>query len=225
MWNRIKYYAFGFLIGLLFVFIFFQNRGCSWLPENRVKNTILENVIVSSPEAIDFIKGQKLTTEDYILLLNDGDVKFGRSKRDGEPKIYFIEGKKDDRTIQAQFEMRKYGFISRMEPLKENDPHKALNKDDVGVILRMPADTALVAFNDFAKCQAGILGFNESKALDALKKSGQVDFSKSDLSDPDRPAYHMTFVMNDTIVHGLALWYKTKIYFTWFYEAGDGKCK
>lgn len=224
MWNRIKFYAFGFLIGLIFVFLFFQNRGCSWLPENRVKNAILENVIVCSPEAIDFIQSQKLTTEDYILLLNDGDVKFGKSKRDGEPKVYYLTGKSPQGEIQAQFEMRRFGFVSRMEPLSANQSRKELNKDDIGVIIRIPADTALVAFNDYAKCQSSLLNINEKTVLDALQKSGKVNFSKSDLSDPDKPAYHLEFQVGEQIIHGLATWYKTKIYFTWFYEAGDGKC-
>jgi hypothetical protein len=224
MWNRIKYYAIGFGIGLLFVFLFFQNRGCSWLPENRVKNAILENVIVCSPSALDFITSQKLTVEDYIQLLNNGDVKFGKSKRDGEPKVFYLSGNSEKGEIHAQFELRKFGFISRMEPLHANESRKELEKEDIGVIIRIPNDTALVAFNDFATCQSKVLNISKKQVLNALAKTGKVDFSKSDFSNPDKPAYHLSFEVGGKAINGLATWYKSKIYFTWMYEAGDGKC-
>ena len=44
--NRIKYFLVGLSIGVILVYFMFGNRGCSWLPENRVKNMIGEKEIV-----------------------------------------------------------------------------------------------------------------------------------------------------------------------------------
>ena len=64
--RRLKYYGIGFGIGLIFVFIFFQNRGCSWLPGNRVKNTVLERVMVVNDETAKAFAKKGLTKKDAI---------------------------------------------------------------------------------------------------------------------------------------------------------------
>jgi hypothetical protein len=56
LWRRLKYYGIGFGIGLVFVIFFFQNRGCSWLPSNRVKNSILDRLVVASDETLEILK-------------------------------------------------------------------------------------------------------------------------------------------------------------------------
>ena len=40
--RRLKFYAVGLGIGTIFTFMIFGNRGCSWLPDNRVKNMIAD---------------------------------------------------------------------------------------------------------------------------------------------------------------------------------------
>ena len=69
IWKRFQYYGIGLTIGLLFTFIFFQNRGCSWLPENRVKNAILDNVIVFKTTDIEEMKTKGLEPADFIEIL------------------------------------------------------------------------------------------------------------------------------------------------------------
>ena len=59
--KRLKFYGIGFGIGLFFVAFFFQNRGCSWLPSNRVKNAILDRLIVVSDETESTMKLKDLT--------------------------------------------------------------------------------------------------------------------------------------------------------------------
>ena len=94
--RRLKFYGVGFGIGLLFVFIFFQNRGCSWLPGNRVKNSILDRLLVVSDETAEILKKRGVNKKELIQFLNDGDVIFGESEKDKDDKVYVIEkdGKK-----------------------------------------------------------------------------------------------------------------------------------
>ena len=89
--RRLKYYGIGFGIGLFFVFFFFQNRGCSWLPANRVKNSFLDRVIVLPDAEAKKLKANQLNKQDVIEVLNDGEVVFDKSKKEGDTKVYLLE--------------------------------------------------------------------------------------------------------------------------------------
>ena len=91
IFRRLKYYGIGFGVGLVFVVFFFQNRGCSWLPGNRVKNSILERVLVLPETEALQMKKFGLTKTDLTLILNDGEVLFEESKKEGNPKVYVVE--------------------------------------------------------------------------------------------------------------------------------------
>ena len=91
IWRRLKYYGIGFGLGLIFLIFFFQNRGCTWLPSNRVKNTILDRVIVVSGKTKQDMEGLNLSSEDIIQVLNDGDVEFKKSDKNSDDKVYLIE--------------------------------------------------------------------------------------------------------------------------------------
>src|SRR5690606_27248461 len=90
-WRRLKYYGFGFLLGMLFLVFFFNNRGCSWLPGNRVKNTILDRLIVVSDETQMIMDQKGIKNDDLIEALNDGNVLFDESNKNDENKAYLIE--------------------------------------------------------------------------------------------------------------------------------------
>ena len=64
IFRRLKYYGIGFGAGLVFVIFFFQNRGCSWLPDNRVKNSILDRVLVLPETEAVQMKKFGLTKKD-----------------------------------------------------------------------------------------------------------------------------------------------------------------
>ena len=80
--RRLKYYGFGFGLGLIFVFFFFQNRGCAWLPGNRVKNSILDRLVVVSDRTAADLKDQGISNAFILELLNDGDVLFDQRKKE-----------------------------------------------------------------------------------------------------------------------------------------------
>lgn len=79
--RRLKFYGIGFGLGLIFIFFFFQNRGCSWLPGNRVKNAILDRVLVVSDEVRSEMNTLKLSDSLLIQALNDGDILFSESDK------------------------------------------------------------------------------------------------------------------------------------------------
>lgn len=94
--RRLKYYGIGFGIGMIFVFFFFQNRGCSWLPENRVKNSILDRLVVVSESNAELMKAEGIDDDFIVGLLNDGDVDFSASQKREESKVYVIEKRGSD---------------------------------------------------------------------------------------------------------------------------------
>ena len=227
LWKRFQYYGIGLMIGLMFTFIFFQNRGCSWLPENRVKNAVLENVIVFKKADVELMNQQGITPDDYVQILNKGAIKFGLSKRQGEPKYYVgksVSSSGDE--IQAQFELRVDGFVSLCTPLKKDESVITENLlEGEAIIYRLPIDTSLVAFDeDLAKCQAKKLGITEKNVLDALHDFGIVNYDLSDFVSSDKPIYHLSFQIKDSTYHGKAIWYKNKLYFTYFLNSGVEKC-
>ena len=79
-WKRLKFYLIGFTVGLIFVFFFFKNRGCAWTPQNRVKNAIIDKVLViPESEKKDHPELESLTSASIMQFLAQGDVNFGES--------------------------------------------------------------------------------------------------------------------------------------------------
>ena len=94
--NRIKYYLIGFLMGIVAVAFFFGQRGCTWLPGNRVKAVIAENNIIVGDSILEVLNCLADDSQPIFDLLNtDGDVDFGQSQTRTEPKIYKIDGAND----------------------------------------------------------------------------------------------------------------------------------
>ena len=40
----------------VFLFFFFENRGCSWMPSNRVKSNVIERLLVTSKSDKQILK-------------------------------------------------------------------------------------------------------------------------------------------------------------------------
>ena len=94
--NRIKYYLVGFTFGIAAVIFFFGQRGCSWLPNNRVKTTITEQDIMIGDSLQSILDCLGPDSEPIFKLLNnDGDVDFANSDTRANFKIYYINGEND----------------------------------------------------------------------------------------------------------------------------------
>lgn len=102
--QRLKFYLVGLTIGLLLVFMIFGNRGCSWLPGNRVKNMIAEKELFTGDSLWDVMKCSGLSASDIYSLLNEaGDVNFSKSETQSEPKKYLLEGEKDNKVMNVTY--------------------------------------------------------------------------------------------------------------------------
>lgn len=209
--TRLKYYGFGFAIGMVFVFFFFQNRGCSWLPANRVKNSILDRVITISEKEQAQLTKKGIQVSDIIALLNDGEVDFDKSKRDGSLKIYHLSNKK----IQLYFSVPKEAFVSEVHLANTKVSNIKPSEKGLGKLIRFPNDQDLVFVDttELLTCQVAELGFiNQRLILKQLKTSGRIDFSKSNLYADPKPMVYLNFPDNKkNILGSKAIWYKNKI--------------
>ena len=73
--KRFLYYLSGFGLGLILVFFFFKNRGCSWLPDNRVKNIISERVLICDSATLVKLKKMKIYAS-IIESIDKADINY-----------------------------------------------------------------------------------------------------------------------------------------------------
>lgn len=223
IWRRLKYYGIGFGIGCIFVFFFFQNRGCSWLPSNRVKNSILDRLIVVSDETAKMLKDKGISEKDIVGVLNDGDVYFSESDKANDSKVYVIE--KDG--LKYCFTLPYESFISEVY-LGEDAKSISTSDSGRGQIIHYPSDENLVFADSsrFVTCQQEALGFADTrKILKELKNTGRVDFEHSNLEARPKPEHHLTIERGDSIIGMTMIWYKNKLNITSFHYNGDDDCK
>lgn len=220
--KRLKYYGIGFGLGLVFVFFFFQNRGCSWLPGNRVKNTILDRVMVISDETAVAFEEKGLTKEDVIASLNSGDVEFGESDKNDDSKVYVIEYEGNKFLYTLPYE----SFITEVK-LGGDAKKTKTSTEGMGTIWRFPSDKNLVYLDSskVLECQLDLLKLKDAKAIfSKIKKSGKIDFERTDLSVRPKPEHFIVFHQDSTRVAAKTIWYKDKLEILSFDFPSEGKC-
>ncbi|MDX1653369.1 MAG: hypothetical protein R3277_12805 [Brumimicrobium sp.] len=222
-WKRLKFYLVGFTIGLIFVIFFFQNRGCAWTPQNRVKNAILDKVIVAPSEELEELKRNSISSEELYLFMAQGDVNFEQSLKEQNvyPKVYVIERGEGENKKRIQFSLFEDSFISTVHFLENGEKAKRVRSfEGEGVFLRLPKDSALVFIDksNYVQCKArGLLSTDQDVLIKNLKNSGKILFDKSDLMLP-KAEHYITFQQNDTLqVEAKAIWYESRITFKDFY--------
>jgi hypothetical protein len=227
--RRLKYYGIGFGIGLIFVLFFFQNRGCSWLPGNRVKNSVLDRVLVVSDEEAAKLKSFGIGEEELVNVLNDGKVLFKESKKEGNPQVYVIENEVNGKAHRFYFTLPKESFISEVKIGAQNASAVRNSTQGMGNIIRYPNDENLI-FVDSSKvlgCQQAALGVISTTELFKIwKKSARIDFSKSDLKRSPKPEHYIEYKDNKGRWIGTSsVWYKTKISISSFEIPFDTGCE
>lgn len=208
-WRRLKYYGIGFGLGLIFVFFFFQNRGCSWTPSNRVKNAILDRVLVISEETRAEMKKKNLTDDFLVNVLNDGSVNFSESDKSGDSKVYLIEkeGKRFLFTLPAE------SFISEVL-IGENVKGVATKNVGLGEMIHFPNDEDLVYVdsNSVLTCQQDALGLVDPREiLKAIKSTGKIDFAETRLNERPKPEHRLNFEYKGKGISAKVIWYKNKL--------------
>ena len=95
--RRIKLYIIGVLLGCVMVYGLFHNRIPSWLPETIIKEELLEWPLQFTKHANCRMECRGITEEEIILVLEEGDINFSKSKVRGKPcPTYAIEGNTED---------------------------------------------------------------------------------------------------------------------------------
>lgn len=227
-WKRFKYYGIGFGIGTLFVIVFFNNRGCSWLPENRVKNTILDRVIVLPENQKDELKKHKLSIGDLNSILNDGKVDFGNSIKNKNPKVYAVTKTFNNKEYTFYYSLIDESFIAELHFTEKNINQVKLTKKGKGDLIAFPKEEDFVYPDSTNKvtCQLVNLGIkNPRQILKSLKKNGQIDFSKTNYYLTPKPEICLIFKSRKGEVAFQSIWYKNKIYISDFNLPFENDCK
>lgn len=214
--RRLKYYGIGFGIGLIFVVFFFGNRGCAWYPENRVKNTIFNRILVVSDTEMVKLKNLGLTKKDLVLAINEGDVDFKKSKKNNHFKVYrFTCETKSGRNFNCNVTLNEDSFISEVQ-FGDKSAFKVKNtKEGLGNFIYFPKEKDFVFMDttDLILCQQEAIKLvNENKLFNQIRKTGKLNFEKSNLSIQPKPEHLIQFRdKKNRLIEANAIWYKEKI--------------
>lgn len=220
--RRLKFYGIGFGIGLIFVIFFFKNRGCSWLPDNRVKNSILERVLVIPETQAAELKKKGFQQKEIIAFLNDGEVNFGGSIKSQPDRVYLIE--KEGKELY--FSLPEDSFISGVYSEK---PDLSKIRKGKGKAIRFPneehffyADTT-----DMVECKLNELGLKNADSLYSIAKQNLIlDYDQSVFNKVVKPVHRILLIseQKDTIACD-ATWYKNKVNVTNIYSSKLKNCQ
>ncbi len=191
LWRRFKIYGVGFGIGLMFVLLLTENRGCSWLPANRVKNSILERILVANASSDAKLKAYKIDKTELENALNVGKVLFSQSKKTSTFKFYLIEHTlKSGKTVTLEFTLPENSFVSEVFVL---DPKKPIRQNTVigtGTIYRYFAQGKAYSSAIFVdENTANLLvlekmGFYKPVSLEELAAAGKERAKESQIELP-----------------------------------------
>lgn len=221
-WRRLRYYGLGFGIGLIFVFFFFRNRGCSWLPENRVKNTFLGRVLVVSEDNRRIFEQHHLTDSVIVSFLNDGSISFGSSKKQGNPKVYKIRKELNGKEVELWFSMPEDAFISEVVWPKGSIQQFQNSTSGLGRMIHFP-NVEIFTFlkdNSVLNEQRKKLGVKDEQYIQFLmKKGGLIDFSRSNLkAEPSPEQFVLLPRQQGDTLRARTVWFKEHIEFYSFEE-------
>lgn len=219
--RRLKLYGIGFGIGLVCVFFFFRNRGCAWLPENRVKSTILERVIVVHADEIKAFRALALNEKKLSELIQNADVAFSESKKQGEPKAYKLVGElPNGKSIDFILTLPERSVVCELK-LKSAKIKQVKNSiEGRGFPVLFPKNKGLfyLGLDKEILTNLRIKGITKSEQLlKIIRMHGFIDFEKSSFSG-EKP--NCCWVINHP-QHKFSLatfWYKEKIEITAFEE-------
>ncbi len=215
-WRRLKYYGLGFGLGIIFVIFFFDNRGCSWMPSSRVKNTILGRILVVADKDKVAYDKLKLSDQEIVEFLNDGDVNIGGSHTQGNPKVYEITKEIRGKEIKLWFTLPNEAFISEVIIPKGSIEAVENTKVGVGRMIRFPLVDNIVFLKEddqnFNKEKEKFKLTDSKKIMKYLKKTGYIDFEHSKLTAKPYPIQKILFTTPTNVtVHASSYWFEEHV--------------
>ena len=214
-WRRLRYYGLGFGLGLILTFGIFNTRGCSWMPENRVKDAINKRVWIFDNQSIQsFYTLHKLNDKKFHRLIQDADISFTKSIRHGRHKVYdltFTDGNNKEAHCQAL--MTDESFVVEFRPKRKS--FKEVKKVYAHVV-HVPKQKHLVYSEDAPALKEHLrsLRIMSDPQLQKELLNGYFDYQKSRLKEQPRPIHVFNFqpTSNKKVtVQATCIWYKDKI--------------
>ena len=209
--RRLKYYGIGFGIGLIMVFFFFGNRGCNWGPENRVKSSIRERVLVVNSENLTELKKKGISTQDLQKIIEESDIDFGLSKKEESLKVYLFTNEKFKFIVSLPYE----SFIAEVSLLNIDALNFTTSKKGKGKFLSFPKEKDIMYVNEgeLLTCQMREMGIKDNNMLfEIIKKTGELDFSASNFESRPKAEHIIRFTDNKKRkVAVKTIWMKEKI--------------
>ena len=222
MLRRFKFFGIGFVIGMIFVFFFFGNRGCSWLPGGRVKTTIAGKVIVVEENTLNKLAKKGVSKKDILTVLNKGDVDFGSSKKQGNPQVYLIDGEVDGKKTSLWFTIPRDGFVSEVRIPEGNIQSAKNSTTGFAEMIHFPNVKAWVFVDPKPELNDGLTALdygNEKEVQKALMKTGRIDFSKSNLLAEPNPEHYIVFKSKSNKILGTrCFWYQDHVKISNFFD-------
>lgn len=217
--RRLKIYGIGFGIGLICVFLFFRNRGCNWLPENRVKSSIIERVIVVHEDEMSAYKALGLNEKQLNDLIQNSDISFSESKKEGEPKAYQLSGAlPNGKPIRFILTLPDRSVICELKIIATTTRQVKNSIKGKGFPVLFPNNKELFDLgtdkNILTKLNTVGIGKSE-QLLKMTKEIGYIDYSKSTF-DSEKSSHCWVIEKPSSAFSMQTTWYKEKITLTSF---------
>ncbi len=224
-WRRLKYYGIGFGIGLILTFGFFNTRGCSWMPSNRVKESMNARIwVMESKSQQEFFKDKHFTKKSFYEAIQEASVAFTESKRHGNHKIYQLSiENKDGNTIPLLARMTDESALVELIATPKNWQSfvKSKQRPIFGTIIYTPKQKNLFYLpeNRALKEEFASIGIANNEQLNFILQKAQFSYLKSKLKATPKPllAFQINVAANgrdflqarkQTVY---CIWYKDKI--------------
>ncbi len=207
-WRRLRYYGIGFGIGLIFVVFFFNNRGCSWTPSNRVKTALLQRIIALPESQTEAFAAKKITPKQLNKFIEEAEIDFGASNKTSANKFYKLT--KGEKTLF--FTLTNESFISSVFTHK---PKQSDWKKGKAKLVVFPNQKEFI-FTDTTGSQRRIraeLGFKDDKQVwKQMQKNASVVYDNCDFINALKPEHYIVFqTKKGKEIATKSVWYKDKI--------------
>lgn len=216
--KRLSYYIIGLLLGCIFVALVFGQRACSWTPSNRIKTDILEKIIVFPDNQVEQLHQIGINKSNIKDIVVKGSINYSESLKDHSvfPREYVFEVN-DSIDRRLQFSLYEDSYVTVVHVLKEQEKAKRYgNLKGWGEMAHLPRDSSLIFIDEsnHTQCKArGLASKKEDDIIAAMKKTGRINFSKSDLM-LTKAVQQIYFTQNDTVnVQAETIWFRYKIAF------------
>ncbi|NDF60498.1 MAG: hypothetical protein EB100_05395 [Crocinitomicaceae bacterium] len=203
------YYGVGFVIGTAFVVLFFENRGCSWLPQNRVKGSLVNKMIVISEKnraKFPWLKSEK----DFIQFTNESEVDFERSQTHADHKVYLFTSKKH----KLYLVIPKDAFVGELIPFSSTLSKVRFTKKGYGEIIVSPKekDFLFVQKKASLNCHLKQLNWDSDEFVYKLIRSkSKFNFGASNMELKLQKMHALEMKIDTNLIAINAIWYKDKM--------------